>query len=85
MHNPHEDEPNILRDLELRDLFALFAPEPSKEEIERHIQMDRAANPHGDTYKPKRRGVLEIRANLKYEYADLMLQARRGIFERGAR
>lgn len=62
--------------MSLRDWFATFASEPSDEAVKFEAERDRLANPHGDTYKPRRREVSEIRASLRYRHADAMLAAR---------
>lgn len=62
--------------MSLRDYFAIHAPEPTKEQIEQVGERERLANPHGDTYKPRRRGWTEIACSLRYEWADAMLAAR---------
>ena len=61
--------------LSRRDWFATFAPEPSKETIEYAAEADRMANPHGDSYKPPRRGIAEIITDYKFRYADAMIAA----------
>lgn len=60
----------------LRDLFAAFLPEPAREQVEHEAERDRQANPHGDSYKPARRSLDEIRCDLRYRYANAMLAAR---------
>lgn len=63
--------------MSLRDYFAIHAPEPTKDEIELQQSFDRNRNPHNDgPPKPPRRGCAEIRADLRYSYADAMLAAR---------
>ena len=61
----------------LRDWFATHAPPTSQESIKAQIERDRAANPHGDSYKPQRRSMLEIECDLRYAYADGMIAARK--------
>ena len=63
--------------LSRRDWFATFAPLPSEDAVKFHLEHDRAANPHGDSYKPSRRTVIEIIADLRFEYADAMIEAAR--------
>lgn len=63
--------------MDLRDYFAIRAPEPSKEYIEHQGEIDRLRNPHGDNYKPPRRSTLEIITQYKYQYADVMMEARK--------
>jgi hypothetical protein len=58
-----------------RDWFATFAPEPTPEAVGNEELRDRTANPHGDTYKPSRRSLTEIRADLRYKHADEMIAA----------
>ena len=60
----------------VRDWFATFAPAPTVEEVNAEGERDKLANPHGDSYKPKRRSSAEIRAELLYRYADSMLAER---------
>lgn len=62
--------------MELRDWFATFAPEPSSKYITQQMESDRAANPHNDYHKTKRRSRLEIIADAKYAYADAMMARR---------
>lgn len=64
------------RGMSLRDYFAVHAPEPKNGEVQALADMDRAANPHGDSYKPKVRTWEEIGCYLRYRYADSMLKAR---------
>lgn len=61
--------------MELRHWFATFAPEPTEEELKHQFEVDRARNPHGDSYKSPRRSKLEVIADLKYAYADAMVRA----------
>ena len=60
----------------LRDYFAIRAPEPSKERLERERQSDKNRNPYNEPHKPPLRSDTEIRCVLAYEYADAMLCAR---------
>jgi len=60
----------------LRDWFALHAPEPSAAAVNMVMQMEQQANPHNDSYKPKRRGDAEIKCALRYKFADEMLKVR---------
>lgn len=62
--------------MSLRDYFAIHGPEPRKEDIEFVMNREKAANPHGDNYKPRRRGWNEIRIALRWEFADAMLAQR---------
>jgi hypothetical protein len=77
---PLSTEGNYLADsqqgMTLRDWFATFAPEPTDDQVKWEAERDRAANPHNDNYKPARRSILEIRAELRYRYADAMIAAR---------
>jgi hypothetical protein len=41
-------------------------------------KMDRAANPHNDSYKPKIRSMEEIHSDLAYAYADAVLERQYG-------
>jgi len=67
---------NVADGMTLRDYFAVRAPEPTKDEIDLILRMEQQANPHGDSYKPRRRGVEEIKCALRYRFADAMLKAR---------
>lgn len=60
----------------LRDYFAIHGPEPSEASIKEEADRERLANPHNDSYKPRRRSWREIRASLRYDYADDLLKAR---------
>jgi hypothetical protein len=62
--------------LTMRDWFATFAPEPTQDQIKFFVEVDRAANPHGDTYEPTRRSVGEIVSHIRYAYADAMIAER---------
>ena len=62
--------------MELRDWFATFAPEPTEAYIGAQSELDRAKNPHGDTYRRQRRTREEIVADYKYTYADAMMSRR---------
>jgi hypothetical protein len=61
--------------MDMRQWFATFAPEPTKEEINEQWELDKIRNPHGESHKPKRRSRLEIITDLKFEYADAMIAA----------
>ncbi len=73
-------------DLTLLDYFAIhFAPKPTKEQVDAEYQKDMRANPHNDSYKPARRTVEEIYADLVYRYAAAILKRRKQILdEQGA-
>lgn len=62
--------------MSLRDYFAIHGPEPTKEAIEVVASREKAANQHGDSYEPPRRGWNEIRIALRWEFADAMLKER---------
>lgn len=64
------------RGMSLRDYFAIRAPVPTKEAVDLILRMEQQANPNNDSYKPNRRGVLEIECSLRYKWADEMLKAR---------
>ena len=64
--------------MSLRDYFAIHAPPPKDSDIEFQGKLDHQANPHGDSYKPKRRNLQEIIADLRYAFADAMI-ARRSV------
>jgi hypothetical protein len=73
---PHVNCDGVDRGMTLRDYFAAHAPEASDEWIKEQAERDRLRNPHGDSYKPARRSVMELRAAWRYEYADAMLKER---------
>ena len=60
--------------MSLRVYIAIHAPEPSAEEIKFEGERDRLANPHNDNYKPLRRSRLQIIADLKFAYADAIIE-----------
>jgi hypothetical protein len=61
----------------LRDWFAAMAPEPDDKTVQAAQSYDRARNPHNDgPPKPPLRDEKQIRAELRYQYADAMLAAR---------
>ena len=62
--------------MSLRDWFAGTLPEPSEDRVNREREIDRAANPHNESHKPPMRNDREIRAYLRYQYADAMLAER---------
>jgi hypothetical protein len=62
--------------MSLRDYFAIHAPEPSSEAVNLQYNSDRMRNPHNDPHKPRIRSDLEIRAAIRYEYADALLKSR---------
>ena len=62
-----------LKDLTKIDLFAMFAPEPSEEQISLQQKLDHNRNPHNDgPPKPRLRERNEIIASLKFAYAKAM-------------
>jgi hypothetical protein len=67
---------NLLEHLTVLDYFAIHRPEPSKDAVDHEMERDKMANPHNDTYKPRRRGVAEIRADLRYAFASALLEAK---------
>ena len=67
---------NFNEGMSLRDWFATFAPVPTVEEVNQEGQIDKLSNPHNDPHKPRRRSAAEIRAELRYRYADSMIIAR---------
>lgn len=72
-----------LKDLTKLDLFAMFAPEPSEEQVSLHQQMDRQRNPYNDgPPKPRIRERVEIIAELKFDYGKAMLNQSSIIQER---
>ena len=62
----------------LRDYFAIHAPEPSAEDVQRERGRDKSKNPYNEAHKPRLREDKEIRAYLRYACADAMLAARKG-------
>ena len=77
MSNPPAFASNTSDGMTLRDWFATFAPEPTSEQITQAHERDCIVNPHNDTYKPQRRTVEEIIADIKFAYADAMLARRK--------
>lgn len=75
-HGQYEDYYAPHGGMTLRDYFAAKAPEASEDWLKMQMEQDRMANPHGDSYKPARRTVLQLRAEWRYAYADAMLKAR---------
>ena len=75
---PFEWSPQSIHGISLRDWFATFAPEPKESDVEFQHDMDRRRNPHGDYTKPKIREIGLIKAQLRFKYADAMLEARNG-------
>ncbi len=67
---------SAVRGMTLRDWFATFAPGPSTGAIESEGQRDRLLNPHNEPGKARIRSALQIGAELRYRFADAMLQAR---------
>ena len=63
-----------LADIELRDYFAIHAPQPSRETISLYLSLDKGRNPHKDHFKPKIRTEVEIECDLRYEFADMMMK-----------
>lgn len=66
---------NYTQGLTLLEWYATFAPEPDPSDVAEEYERDKTANPHGDSYKPKRRGKAEIIADLKFQYAEAMVKA----------
>lgn len=62
--------------MSLRDYFAAKAPAASQDWIDSQMGLDRARNPHNDSYKPRLRSEIEIRAAWAFQWADAMLKAR---------
>jgi len=61
-------------DMTLLDWFATFAPEPSIDEVDTEKRQDRNKAHHNDKYIM--RGDMEIRCNLRYRWAVVMMRAR---------
>lgn len=71
------------RGAELRDLFAVLAPEPDKATVDLYFQHRRNLNPHNDgPPKLKQLSSDEIRCALRYRFADEMLKAREIDFDK---
>ena len=68
--------PNVDLPVDLRDYFAIHAPEPIDEDIATQQRYDRGRNPHNDSYKPPLRSREQIIAYLRYCYADALLAER---------
>lgn len=66
------------RGMSLRDYFAAHLPAPTDAEIKEVADSEQLANPHGDSYKPRRHSWREIKAALRYRNADDLLKARKG-------
>lgn len=62
--------------MSLRDYFAAHAPEPSDALVSVQHSFDRGRNPHNEPHKPPVRNDVEIRAYLRYQWADAMLAER---------
>ena len=62
--------------MDLRDYFAIHGPQPSEGSIEVQTKHDHNMNPHNYPNKPKLRSSKEIEADLRYEFADAMMEAR---------
>lgn len=65
-----------IEDLTVVDFFAALLPEPTKEQIESEMNIDRARNPYNDNWHPKRRSEYEIKCELRYRYALEMMKER---------
>lgn len=63
--------------LSLLDFFAMNAPRPTRVAINSEVERDRMVNPHGDPYKPPRRGRSEIEWDLRYKWAAEGVAAKR--------
>jgi len=63
--------------MSLRDWFAAHAPTPERETIDQQRQADKSRNPYNEPGRPKLRSVAQIVADLAYEYADAMMEARK--------
>lgn len=72
----------VVEDLTIVDFFAALLPEPTKEQVEHEMHMDIARNPHNDSWHPKRRTDLEIKCQLRYQYANMMMKERSNNVER---
>lgn len=54
-------------------VIATLMPEPSDRAVGQVMDNERIANPHNDSYKPKRRGNREIAASLRVKDAMAIL------------
>ena len=63
-------------DISLVDWFATFAPEPSEADISRNRRIDNAKANHNDKFIM--RTDLQIKCDLRYEYAKEMMKVRGG-------
>lgn len=66
----------MIENITLRDLFAVFSPEPKEQNVVSELERDRRFNPHNDHYKPSLRSTLEIECELRYKWADMMMKKR---------
>lgn len=66
----------------LRDQWALKFPYPATYNIESQLRLDKAANPHNDSYKPPFRSEAEIVSDLAYHFADCVLKQQYGLLYR---
>jgi len=60
----------------LRDYFAIRAPYPTTDQINKEMNRDTNLKPHDDPHKPQLRTKLEVITDLAYEYADSMMISR---------
>lgn len=70
------DQQGAYEGMSLRDYFAIHAPEPSADRVKLNLELDRGRNPYNEPHKAHLRSEYEIRADLRYAYADAMLKAR---------
>ena len=62
--------------LSIRDWFAGQALEPPESWLRMMREVDRARNPHNDSYKPSPRTDFQLVAEWKYAHADAMIAER---------
>ena len=74
---PNDANCNGEEGMTLRDYFATRAPMPDGETVAGQRLYDKNRNPYNESHKPKLRDTYEIIADLAYEYADAMLEARK--------
>ena len=58
-------EPFILDHTQMKLLLAALLPMPKDDEINYQMSLDRQANPHNDSNKPRQRNVAQIMAELQ--------------------
>lgn len=69
-------EPVIHDGMCLIDYFACHAPQPSDQDVETQMRLDRRHNRNNEFGKPKIRDRHEIQVALRYKWAELMMKER---------